>query len=191
MQGPQGDDAFLDTTDCVEGDIIEFNDGELECVTPAAVISRQKVFVTSASFTGDLMSEGGLVSEGEEVMDGLHGADILCQRAADRIGSIVPEGEYVAFLSTPTVDGRDQLTPNILGYLRSDGVDLVANTKADLLDGDIAAIIILDEAGDPIPGFCAGSPGACAWTGSATDGTLHPGDVRRRCAPRPNPTLRR
>lgn len=159
MQGPPGDDAFFDTAGCFPGDIIAFTGSVLECVPPGAVISRRTVFTTSAVFTGDLATAGIGV-------DGLDGADNLCQAAAAAVGAIVPAGVYVALLSTSTVDARDRLTPNGLGYVLPDGKSIIAISKADLFDGDISFRIDQDEEGNTI------SDPTRVWTGSLQDGTV-------------------
>jgi hypothetical protein len=151
-----------DIADCVAGDILVFNGSAFDCVAFAPFTAIRTVFTTSTKFTGDLMAAGVGV-------DGLDGADSLCQDAAD--AGIVPEGEYVAFLSTSTVDARDRLSPNYGGYVLPDGTTMIAASKSDLLDGDaLAHPINRDEFGEPVPV----SQGAeSVWTGSFWDGTSY------------------
>ena len=153
--GPPGDDAFFDTAGCVPGDVVAFTGSGLECVTPGAVNSIRTVFTTSAVFTGDLATAGFGV-------DGLGGADNLCQQAAEAVGAVVPVGEYVAFISTSTVDAKDRLPLNGLGYVLSDGTTMIATSKNDLLRGKIRMPIDQDEAGDIIPPTCTREGGGCA-----------------------------
>jgi len=151
--GPPGDDAFFDTTGCVAGDVITFTGSGLECVTPDF---RRTVFITSAGFPGDLAFEG-------DGIDGLDGADNLCQEAADSDGAIVPPGEYVALLSTSFVDARDRLTPNTSGYVLPDGSTKIAANRDDLFDGAILNPINQDELG-------ALTLRILVWTGSQVSG---------------------
>lgn len=165
----------FDTAGCVTGDVITFTGSVLECVTPGGVTSIRTVFTTSAVFTGDLATAGFGV-------DGLDGADNLCQEAAEAVGAIVPAGEYVAFLSTSTVAARDRLSPNNLGYVLANGTTVIATSKVDLLDGSILDPILLDETGiniTPTPSPSGASPGN-VWTGSTASGNLF--DAQSTCS---------
>ena len=163
--GPAG--SVFDTTGCVKGMVVTFTGSGLECDF-APVDSLRAVFVTSQSFTGDLQAAGAGV-------DGLNGADNLCQDAAEADGSIVPPGSYVAWLSTSTVDARDRLAPNKVGYQRGDG-DTVANSKDDLLDGELDVPIFYDEFGNQVfSQIC--NEGTCVLTGTFSDGTLSDPDA--------------
>jgi hypothetical protein len=129
-------------------------------VFPVAT-SVRTVFTTANTYTGDLAFAGSGV-------DGLEGADNLCQDAADTAG--LPAGEYVAFLSTSTVNARDRLPPNSFGYVLPDGITMIATGRADLLDGGISHAIDQDELNNPIPpGGCLEE--GCVWTSSYPDGT--------------------
>jgi hypothetical protein len=138
---------------CVAGDVLVFNGTDFKCAPIDALTAVKTVFTTSASFTGNL--------------GGLDGADSLCQQAADTTTAIVPEGEYVAFLSTSAseVHARDRLSPNYGGYVLPDGTTMIAASKADLLDGEILHSIDQDEFGDSIGGVWV-------WTGSGNDGRI-------------------
>ena len=59
--------------------------------------SIRTVFTTSYVFNGDLATAGGGTT-------GLNGADKLCQLAAGSVGAIVPAGNYIALLSTSSVN---------------------------------------------------------------------------------------
>ena len=151
-QGPSGNNAFFDTAGCVSGDIVIINDGKLEC------FSRRVVFATSGTFNGDLKTAG-------HGLNGLNGADNLCQQAADSSESIVPSGEYVAWLSTSTSNARDRLAPLIDdGYVLPDRTTIIAANKSDLLDGGMLNPINQDEKGATLSSDNA-------WTGAHFDGT--------------------
>lgn len=119
------------------------------------------VFVTSGAWNGDLKTAGMGI-------DGLSGADNLCQAAANRSG-LIPPGIYIAWLSTPATDARDRLPANAFGYVLPDGVTIVADNKADLLDGSLDNSIDQTEFGATI-----GS--THVWTGTFASG-LAAGDL--------------
>ncbi len=155
-QGQSGNNAFFDTAGCVSGDIVIINDGKLEC------FSRRVVFATSKTFNGDLKAAG-------HGSNGLNGADNLCQQAADSDGSIVPPGEYVAWLSTSTGNARDRLAPLIDdGYVLPDRTTIIAVNKSDLLSGSMLNPINQDEKGTALSSDNA-------WTGTHFDGTSFTG----------------
>jgi hypothetical protein len=152
LQGPPGNNAFFDTAGCVSGDIVIINDGRLEC------FSRRVVFATSETFNGDLKTAG-------RGSNGLNGADRLCQEAAGSSGSIVPSGEYVAWLSTSTRNAKDRLALLIDdGYVLPDRMTIVAANKSDLLGGRMLNPIKQDEKG-------AALSSNNAWTGTHFDGS--------------------
>jgi hypothetical protein len=80
------------------------------------LLEPKTIFVTSTDHDGDL--------------GGLAGADIICQDLADAPGSIVPEGEYVALLSTDDVNASERITPSTGPYIRPDGAPVAANFAA-------------------------------------------------------------
>ena len=150
-QGPPGNSAFFDTAGCVSGDIVIINDGRLEC------FSRRVVFATSRTFNGDLKTAG-------HGSNGLDGADKLCQEIADSDGSIVPPGEYIAWLSTSTENAPERLTSLVDdGYVLPDRTTIIATSKSDLLGGKILNPIDQDEKGATLSSNYA-------WTGTYFDG---------------------
>ena len=151
-QGPPGNNAFFDTAGCVSGDIVIINDSKLEC------FSRRVVFATSKTFNGDLKAAG-------HGSNGLNGADNLCQEAANSDGSIVPPGEYVAWLSISTENASDRLAPLIDdGYVLPDRTTIIAVNKSDLMSGSMLNPINQDEKGATLSSNYA-------WTGTHFDGT--------------------
>jgi hypothetical protein len=106
------------------------------------------VFVTSQQYPGDL--------------DGLAGADQKCIDLAQAAGL---QGSYIAWLSDSSVDARDRLNTNG-PYVRLDGT-IIANDKADLLDGTLDAPINIDENGTL-------QPQNEVWTGTFANGTRAP-----------------
>ncbi len=101
-------------------------------------------FVRSASFNGNL--------------GGLAGADAKCQETADDGGF---GGVWTAWLSTSTVNAKDRIPDTV--YRRLDNA-VVANSKADLTDGSIAAPISVADDGSNYIG------GAGVWTGTTQSG---------------------
>ena len=151
-RGLPGNHALFDTAGCISGDIVIINDGRLEC------FSRRVVFATSKTFNGDLKTAG-------HGSNGLNGADKLCQEAADSDGSIVPSGEYIAWLSTSTSNARDRLAPLIDdGYVLPDRTTIIALNKSDLLDGRMLNPINQDEKGATLSNNNV-------WTGTHFNGT--------------------
>jgi len=152
LQGPPGHSDFFDTAGCISGDIVIINDGRLEC------FSRRVTFVTSGTFNGDLKTAG-------HGSTGLNGADKLCQQAAESDESIVPPGEYIAWISTSTLNAMDRLTPLVDdGYVLPDRTTIIAASKSDLLNGSILNSINQDEKG-------AARSSNNAWTGTRFDGS--------------------
>lgn len=123
----------------------EFPNGEPNGEPEEPVYAIGTMFQTSGKWNGD--------------MGGLSGADSKCANAASSAGL---SGNWIALLSTTTTDAIDRMP--IAEYRRIDGV-LIANSKADLFDGNIADTINVNEFGNTE-----------AWshvaTGSDEDGTM-------------------
>lgn len=104
----------------------------------------KRVFVTSGAFTGKF--------------GGLAGGDAKCQGFANaaKLG-----GTWKAWLSTSTVDAKDRIPD--AEYRLVDLSTVVASSKADLLDGALAAKITMDELG--------AQRGSYVWTGTNNGGT--------------------
>lgn len=129
------------------------------------VIEPKVIFVTSQTYTGNL--------------GGLAGADAICQALADGVNAIVPEGEYVALLSTSdfeVINAAGRLTPTSGPIVRPDGVP-VAENFARLFGtqsvSDPATNLItvpnIDETGTPAPGA------SLVWTGTGRNGSANGG----------------
>ena len=120
------------------------------------LLEPKTIFVTSSVLNGDL--------------DGLPGADQMCQDHADGdFGvSIVPSGVYVALLSTDSVNAAERITATSGPYIRPDGVYVSANA-AGLFETVNGILLItpvsVDESGGPAPG------GVLTWTGSIANGS--------------------
>ena len=104
-----------------------------------------KVFVTSATFTGDL--------------GGQKGADAKCARAAKAAGL---SGTFKAWLSTSKRNARDKLG-KARGFVRVDGQPF-ADRVSDILAGRILNPLDIDENGDQSIN--------AVWTGTLGDGTV-------------------
>ena len=103
------------------------------------LLMPKTIFVSSTDHDGDL--------------GGLAGADLICQDLADAPGSIVPEGEYVALLSTDDVNASERITPSTGPYIRPDGAPVAANFAALFATGvassdrDLINSVFVDETG--------------------------------------------
>jgi len=122
-------------------------------------LAPRTIFVTSMAYDGDL--------------GGLQGADQKCQALADASNSIVPPGEYVALLSTSTVNANSRMPHSIGPVIRPDGT-LVAGNFAELFRavssesaGNLLGPPNIDELGVSVVG-------GYAWTGSSPQGLMRP-----------------
>jgi hypothetical protein len=113
-------------------------------------------FVTSASGAGRI---GDWADSGGHV--GIEAADAVCRSRAAAGGLRFPES-FKAWLSTSSVDAVDRFTFNG-PWVRLDGV-LIAESKADLVDGEIFGPINQDELGTYIQNYSI-------LTGTESDGT--------------------
>jgi hypothetical protein len=107
--------------------------------------SPKVVFVTSASFTGNL--------------GGLAGANTACQSLANHAGIA---GVFKAWLSDSTQDPSMQLTHAPNAYIRVDGIRVADNWSA-LISGSLQNPIDRDEKGTV-------QLNADVWTNTAADG---------------------
>jgi cysteine-rich repeat protein len=127
-------------------------------VAGGATAQQSRVFVSSTSSDGNL---GGLV-----------GADATCNSLATAAGL---GGNWVAWLSTSTVNAVDRLTPGSGPFVRAtDTATIIANDIPDLTDGNLQNSVALTESGS--------GPPSVPWTGTATDGTLF---VLAQCSSQP------
>lgn len=115
---------------------------------PAFASSGSKVFLSSIAYDGN--------------MGGLTGADAKCQALAAAAGFT---GTFKAWLSSSFVQMKDRLTGNG-PWVRLDGVK-IADDRADLLDGTLAAPINVNEQG-------AYAGDELAWTDTTADGSTFP-----------------
>ena len=128
--------------------------------TVSVVASSMTVFVTGATFTGNL--------------GGLAGADAKCQAAADAVPGLAGR-TFKAWLSSSTVSAADRLTHATVPYKLSDGTT-VADNWADLVDGSLDAPISRTETGAQV------STTRKAWTGTKVDSTMnYPNSAVHHC----------
>lgn len=127
---------------------------------PAAA-QQSRVFVTSTTSTGNL--------------GGLQGADAICQTQGEKVDK---NAEWIAWLSTSTVNAKDRLTRGSGPFVRASDGAIIANNIDDLIDGSLSRAIELDETGAPTdPAGPPGDPSASSgfgrlvWTGTLRDGT--------------------
>jgi hypothetical protein len=108
-----------------------------------------QVFVTSEVYTGGQF--GG----------NLNDADGECSGLAAMANPPL-SGFWTAWLSTRTEDAEERIID--AQYVLVDGT-VIANSKAELLDGNLDDAIVVDENGDPVSGELG------VWTGTDADGT--------------------
>ncbi len=114
--------------------------------------TENKVFVTSATYTGDL--------------GGLSGADAICQKHANSAG--LP-GKYMAWLADASGSPATRFYQSTVPYKLVDGTT-VANNWTDLTDGTLAAGINRTEGNAAVT---AGANGV--WTNTSVNGTSNGG----------------
>ncbi len=102
---------------------------------PAAGHNENTIFVTSATFDGNL--------------GGLTGADDNCQAEADDPASVVPSGTYLAWLSDGSDSPDIRFTKSAHPYILPDGTK-IAEDFTDLTDGSILHTINIGSTGQPI-----------------------------------------
>jgi hypothetical protein len=110
----------------------------------------KRVFVTSATYTGNLKLQGSGA-------DGLDGGDKLCQLAAS---AATLGGTWRAWLSTTTVNAIDRIA-DVGPWYRLDGAKVFNNKASIVTSGPLVAIDV-DEVG--------GSPKVNTWTGTKKSG---------------------
>ena len=120
------------------------------------------MFVTSASFTGDLVTEAQTnFADCAGVTTGIDGADCICQSLAEDAGL---SDTYRAWLSNANDTSSSPLGRFNLAtfpYVLVDGTQIAADF-ADLTDGTLDAGIDLDETGVQQSGT--------VWSATETDG---------------------
>jgi hypothetical protein len=127
---PDGDDACPLEAAVIDAD----GDG---CEDPPAL----KVFVTSGSYTGDLISEANALT-GYSGSDGIEAGDAICNdlAVAANLGGI-----YKAWLSSSAaVDPESTFSQGTVPYVLTDGTQ-VASNWADLIDASLSTPINKDE----------------------------------------------
>ncbi len=117
--------------------------------------SFRRVFLTSEVFGAKL--------------GGIEGADAKCQGAADAAGL---DGTFRAWISTPVSFPMVNFVQSSEPYVRIDGVEIAGNWS-DLIDGDLAAPLEVDEWGN------VQNNGECGnvWTNTLRDGTPYDEDA--------------
>jgi hypothetical protein len=124
------------------------------------------VFTTSVTYTGFL---------GETNAPGINGADAKCQALAEQAG--LP-GEYRAWLSDGLVAAKDRINDGG-PFMLVDGT-VVAQNKADLMDGTLAHAIDKTESGGSPPE--AGTCTRGVWTNTRSDGTAVSTENTKTCS---------
>ncbi len=142
---PPESGATLGDLECSTDQIAKYDGTDWVCDVDRGV---KFVFVTSTLSEGDL--------------GGLEGADMECNVLAENAG--LP-GEFVAWLSTASVDAVERLTGYDGPWFNTNG-GLVAASLADLTHGVLHDSIGFDE-----EGLIHNTGTDAAWTGTLPDGT--------------------
>lgn len=103
-----------------------------------------RVFVTSTRSNGDLVTYVKNNIDGTFTGDGLQAGDKICQWRADNATPNPLGGTWTAWLSTDAVDTKDRIVDQTYVRTECDKV-VVADSKADLINGDIDNAIAKDE----------------------------------------------
>lgn len=140
------------------------------------LLMPRALFVTSDSYTGDLIGEA--LALGIVAGSGLEAADAICQYHATNAGL---DGEFIAVLSDSTVNANARLVPIIGPYRLVDGTPL-AESYAHLFSTrpgrdstpprppiELINSLRMDEFGEQRSSAFGLSP---VWTGSRSDGRL-------------------
>ncbi len=135
--------------------------------TTGEQLVTKRVFITSASFNGDLATQGAGA-------DGLTGADNLCRTAATTAGVA---GEWLAWVSTKDVNAGSRLAADGRWVLL-DGTTEVFPSKFDLQLGPKHAID-MTEAGDTLDG--GGGASIFVWTNTDRFGANSTDGINDAC----------
>ena len=123
-----------------------------------------KIFVTSATYSGDLIDEAADDNLGF-FLTGIEGADALCQMHADEAGL---SGEWIALLSDSSTDLIDRI-PDDISVIKNMHGDIVANSKGDLFGDSLGSVNLLDFFNYDEESNSLGS-NSYVWTGSYFNG---------------------
>jgi hypothetical protein len=113
-------------------------------------------------FVPEYTTEGNIAYDGEV---GLAAADKVCQTEADLDDSTLPNGIYVALMSTSDLNAVDRLVEGKFYNNNPDVTELIAENIADLFDGSINNNIHYGAWGQEI------ATDLIAWTGTNVDGS--------------------
>jgi len=144
--------------------------GECWALAPCAdqgACSTRRVFVTSTAYDGSLSTNAAADPE-----DGLARGDLRCQEHADLAGL---GGSWSAWLAGAGVEAstpRTRFATYAGPYVGLDGT-VVATSRADLLDGSLAAPLHLDETGQVVSGP--------AWSGVTAQGHAAASEIYETC----------
>ena len=130
--------------------------------TPTSTPAPKKVFVISTRSSGNLVAFVKTNIDGNFSGNGLEAGDRICKWRADNASGGPLGGTWIAWLSSSSSDAKDRIVND--KYVRLDG-SLVANNKADLIDGTISNQIEINENGvvvDPADPY--------SWTGTDSQG---------------------
>lgn len=178
--------AFDGTTsgDAAPRDGASPTDASADAPADANVVPPHVVFLTSTTFTGDLLSQAGAVESdagldagltsdaGDGGTDYLRASDILCTHVAHAAGL---KGSFAAILTAGSDDVLARFADADGPWALADGTP-VADTIADLAAGKWRAAIDLDEKGTPQTSGSAWSRGTsgfdCEGWSTASAGSI-------------------
>lgn len=123
---------------------------------------NKKVFVTSTKSNGNLVAYVKNNIDSAFSGDGLQAGDRICQWRADNAAPSPLGGTWTAWLSTNIIDAKDRIADQKYVRAECDEV-IVADNKADLINGDIDNPIAKDENSNFLKDVGV-------WTGTADNG---------------------
>jgi hypothetical protein len=129
--------AFLDSEDFLwedyppeEGigdDPADFEEGEAVGIDRGCELLEELlriVFVTSGTYTGDLVTEAATLGLGDFTDDGLGAGDAICTKLGGDAG--LP-GSYTAWLSDSTTPAQDRVSHSNVPYVLTNGLQVAAD----------------------------------------------------------------
>ena len=179
-------------TECAADEVLLGGGGGCIPIAEIAALAAPKTFfVTSATFSGDLVTEAALLNPTDCTgLSGLDAGDCICQTIADGNAKI-PPGTYRAWLSDSTGSPNDRWTKSQGPYKDINGTVIAANydALAGTADADLTSWPVVEDDGsgssqtvwtgtDRYGNFVGGDAGCDDW--SSTDNSNHGAICRRR-----------
>jgi hypothetical protein len=152
-EGPPGPEGTIAEQSCPENQYASGVDefGALTCDWLPNQAGERIIFVTSQTYTGDLISEANAL--GGVGLNGLESADFICTLHAQAAGL---SGDYVAWLSDSRTAARTRVDPGAAPLVRVNGqvvafdVHHLAHVGTDGDTNDLVRVVDIDEHGNQV-----------------------------------------